>query len=930
MQERSTDICFLTEVWEKKENKKHQFKLEEMLEMRGVKYISTPRPGAQRGGGAAIAVRAENFNISKLNIPIPKSVEAVWGLLKPKVVTGKITVIIVCCFYSPPRSKKNAVLIEHITLTLQSQLNTHPNAGIIISGDRNSMDIATLLSIDSTLRQTVDRSTRGHRILDVILSNLHCLYNVPEIVDPIVPDQPGKGVPSDHNGVIATPHTNSTQPPKNNKVKRKIRPIPESLLLDFGQKLQKTDFEQVYHQKCSSKMVSEFQNSLTKLIEETFPQKTVTISSGDVPWFNEKLRSLKRSRMREYNCKGRSEKYLKLQKLFDDKFEIKYKQKLELEVTEGKRGSTYGALKKLGLRPGEDTQSGFQLPEHIKNNLSSAQSAEVIADFFSSVSQEYSPLKITSLPQNVQSFLSRRPKNEIIPTLSDYQVYKKIIRSKKPNSSVPGDLPKKIVQQFPAELAVPVSKIFNYITTTAVYPAQWKTEYQIPLPKVQQPESEDELRNIAKTSYLSKVYESVLADWLIPIIQPFLDPGQCGLKGFSITHYLIKLLHFVHSTWDKRQPHAVLAGCIDLSKAFNRVDHCLVIQDLYDMHTPSWLLNIIFSYLSDRSMFMTYNGEQSSRKALPGGGPQGAYLGGLIFIIKYNGAFMRPPIPRDTLGPITKSKCEKVKYVDDGTVATSVNLKNCLVNDPISRPKPLNFHERTGHILPPQNNLLQFYLDDTEKFTIDNNMKINHKKTRIILFNKSRIFDFPPEVYFSDQQNLVVINDMKLLGVIITDNLRWQQNTDFICQKARQKLWTLRRMKRMKMNSSHIWDVYTKEVRSHLELAVPVWHSGLTKHQSAQIERIQKSALRIILDDHYTTYEEVCSLYSVEQLEKRRLKLCLNFAKKDIKRDKSMFQKPTTTNTRSKPTLVKEFTCRTKRFEKSSLPYLSKLLNKCD
>ena len=75
MQERFTDIGFLTEVWEQKENKKHQFKLEEMLELRGVKYISTPRPGAQRGGGAAIAVRTEKFTISKLNIPIPKSVE---------------------------------------------------------------------------------------------------------------------------------------------------------------------------------------------------------------------------------------------------------------------------------------------------------------------------------------------------------------------------------------------------------------------------------------------------------------------------------------------------------------------------------------------------------------------------------------------------------------------------------------------------------------------------------------------------------------------------------------------------------------------------------------------------------------------------------------------------------------------------------------
>ena len=73
MRERETDIGFLTEVWEKKENKKHQFKLEEMLEMSGVKYISTPRPGAQRGGGAAIAVRTGKFSITKLNIPMPRS-----------------------------------------------------------------------------------------------------------------------------------------------------------------------------------------------------------------------------------------------------------------------------------------------------------------------------------------------------------------------------------------------------------------------------------------------------------------------------------------------------------------------------------------------------------------------------------------------------------------------------------------------------------------------------------------------------------------------------------------------------------------------------------------------------------------------------------------------------------------------------------------
>ena len=147
------------------------------------------------------------------------------------------------------------------------------------------------------------------------------------------------------------------------------------------------------------------------------------------------------------------------------------------------------------------------------------------------------------------------------------------------------------------------------------------------------------------------------------------------MKGLSITHYLIKLLHFTHSVLDKKQPHAVLAACIDLSKAFNRVSHDLVVHDLYDMHTPAWLLNIVISYLSNRTMVLTYNGEQSTVRDLPGGGPQGAFLGGLIFIIKYNGAFLRPPIPPLISGPVRKEKAEKVKFVDDGTVAVSVNLK---------------------------------------------------------------------------------------------------------------------------------------------------------------------------------------------------------------------------------------------------------------
>ena len=348
MHERQSDISFLTEVWEKKEKKKHQHKLEELLEINGIKYISTPRPGAQRGGGAAIAVRLEKFTISKLNIPLPRAVEVVWGLLKPKVVTGNISTIIVCCFYSPPRSRKNSVLIDHLTVTLQSLLNIHANAGVIICGDRNNIDISTLLSIDPSLRQTVRSPTRGLRLLDVIVTNLARYFNEPQIIPAIHPDLPGHGVPSDHCGVVATPNSTQSHPTRGDKKKKTIRPIPESLLQTFETKLASENFSTLSDLPVDE-MVQTFQSVVNSHFCSTFPENQIIVSPEDKPCFTEELRNLKRCRLREYNRRGRSQKYLNLVSKFDEKSKIemaKYFEKVMQEVTEGKRGSSYPALKR--------------------------------------------------------------------------------------------------------------------------------------------------------------------------------------------------------------------------------------------------------------------------------------------------------------------------------------------------------------------------------------------------------------------------------------------------------------------------------------------------------------------------------------------------------------------------------------------------------
>ena len=232
----------------------------------------------------------------------------------------------------------------------------------------------------------------------------------------------------------------------------------------------------------------------------------------------------------------------------------------------------------------------------------------------------------------------------------------------------------------------------------------------------------------------------------------------------------------------------------------------------------------------------------------------------------------------------------KVKYIDDGTVAVRVDLNECLVTDPRSRPQPLTYHERSGHILPPENNLLQMYIQDTESFTEENLMKINKNKTKIMKFTNSRNLDFPMEVKFSDETQIESITEIKLLGVIVTNDLKWSSNTSFICHKARTRLWILRRMSHLDLTRNEKFDVYVKEVRSILEFAVPVWHSSLTRKQTSEIESIQKLAFRIILGSSYVRYSDACALFCTETLERRRFQICLKFAQKNIKSEHCLFQ----------------------------------------
>ena len=157
-------------------------------------------------------------------------------------------------------------------------------------------------------------------------------------------------------------------------------------------------------------------------------------------------------------------------------------------------------------------------------------------------------------------------------------------------------------------------------------------------------------------------------------------------------------------------------------------------------------------------------------------------------------------------------------------------------------------------------------------------MKINEKKSKIMIFNMSKKYDFPPELSFQNGEFLEYLNESKLLGIKLDTSLKWYSNTAEIYKKSMGRMWLLRRMKKLNLEPELILDYYLKEIRPLTEQGVIVWNSGLTKSQVKDLEKIQKVALSIILGGKYSDYYAACDYFNISKLSSRREELCVKMA----------------------------------------------------
>ena len=374
---------------------------------------------------------------------------------------------------------------------------------------------------------------------------------------------------------------------------------------------------------------------------------------------------------------------------------------------------------------------------------------------------------------------------------------------------------------------------------------------------------------------------------------------------------------------DSNDQTAVLACFIDFQKAFMRINHNILVEKLSQLGVPGWLLRIIISFLKDRTMIVKYLGCSSSKKALPGGSPQGTLLALLLFIILVNDLGYQGQ--ENNAGDIASSKNKlkianeiHLKFVDDFTIAEAINMKKDIDQTTNS----------SKHLLDKTKSRVYEQLSQTVTYAETNEMKLNLRKTKLMLFNPCHSIELTPQFSILDNE-IEVVSETRLLGLQISNNLKWNSNTHLMVSKATKRLWILRRLKVLGANQKALLDVYVKQVRCILEFGAPAWQGSITTAEKYDIERVQKIAVHIILGRKYNSYKDALQTLNLESLEDRRIRLCLKFALKAEVHPKFKHwfkEQHRPYNTRCK-TKYKEPHAMHSRYAKSPIAYLTKLLN---
>ena len=385
------------------------------------------------------------------------------------------------------------------------------------------------------------------------------------------------------------------------------------------------------------------------------------------------------------------------------------------------------------------------------------------------------------------------------------------------NKSVPfGSIPGKIVKKCKHLISKKVTELFNQHINTSICPKSMKLADIHPIFKSGNKSFVKNYRPISILSYSSKIFKKILQKQINEFIEQHLSKNLCGYrKGFNSQHALISMIENWRQILDKKG----FAGAVlmDLSKAFDCIDHKLLVAKLEAYGFGKMSLELIYDYLSKRYQRVNIKSNLSPWSELLMGVPQGSVLGPLLFNIYLNDLFWF----------IEGDVCN---FADDTT------LYGC--NDSLD--------------------LLIKSLEKDSQIAIgwfrNNNMKLNTDKCKFIVAGKKSC-----AVTIKVGDSIIKEQEtVRLLGVTVDNKLSFNDHLEEKLTKANSKLLTLRRNKSY-FSFHQLKIVLSSFINSQLSYSPLVWMFH-TREFEKRINNVHKKALRILYNQPEMELNELLEL----------------------------------------------------------------------
>ncbi len=447
--------------------------------------------------------------------------------------------------------------------------------------------------------------------------------------------------------------------------------------------------------------------------------------------------------------------------------------------------------------------------------------SKVISDgfckFFSEIGEMYAS-KIPKSNKPYQHYMKATGRhNSLFLTPTDINEIERIIISLKPkNSSGQDGLSSKLLKSLSSSLACPISTIINKSLQTGTVPTSLKLAKVIPIYKTKDKTDMGNYRPISLLPTISKILEKVVHNRLYKFlsINDILFENQFGFRpGHSTSDAICKFTSDIMTSLENKR--STLAVLLDLSKAFDTIDHGILLQKLSHYGVRGIALDWFRSYLSNRTQFVEYCNIQSTSQTITCGVPQGSVLGPLLFIIYTN----------DLPNSLIHSKC--ILFADDTT------LYNTGTDERQLR-------------LQIENDLTT--LND---WFCANKLSLNVQKTHFMVFG-AKMNKFEINSICLGNEVIERVDHAKFLGIYIDDGLEWDQHIHYVAKKIASGSYAINATKRI-LSINNLKLIYFSLVHSHLLYRALIWGSA-NQYRLNRLEILQKKCMRNICNVAYNEH----------------------------------------------------------------------------